>query len=82
MRIFPVGRRGARPVERQPAVRSPMILIMPFKVADPRLCSRYGRPGRRAASPFLLEIDVGERLPFGVGATKMRLGLPTRAAFY
>jgi hypothetical protein len=30
----------------------------------------------------VLEIDAGERPPGGVGATKMRLGLPARAAFY
>ena len=30
----------------------------------------------------VLEIDAGERLPCGVGATKMRLGVPARAAFY
>jgi hypothetical protein len=37
---------------------------------------------RRPPSRLLLEIDVGERLAVGVGATKMRLGLPTQAAFY
>jgi hypothetical protein len=37
---------------------------------------------RRASSGLILEIDVGERLTVGVGATKMRLGLPARAAFY
>jgi hypothetical protein len=42
-----------------------------------------GEQLRRCASARLvLEIDVGERLPVGVGATKMRLGLPARAAFY
>ena len=27
-------------------------------------------------------MPIGERPPVGVGATKMRLGLPARAAFY
>jgi len=38
--------------------------------------------GRRAPPRLVLEIDVGERLPVRVGATKMRLGLPALAAFY
>jgi hypothetical protein len=37
---------------------------------------------RRETSRLVLEINVGERLTVGVGATKMRLGLPARAAFY
>jgi hypothetical protein len=36
----------------------------------------------KQSSGLLLEIDVGERLPVGLGATKMRLGLPAQAAFY
>jgi hypothetical protein len=44
--IFPVGRRGAQLIERQPAVRFPDPLSMPFKVANPRLCrsSHYRWP--------------------------------------
>jgi hypothetical protein len=38
--------------------------------------------GRCSPSRLILEIDVGERLTVGVRATKMRLGLPARAAFY
>jgi len=43
-----------------------------------------GEQLRRRASGLgtALEIDVGERLTVGVRATKMRLGLPARAAFY
>ena len=37
--------------------------------------------GRRPSPRFILAIDVGQCLPVGVGATKMRLGLPARAAF-
>jgi len=37
---------------------------------------------RRPSAGLLLEIDVSERLSVGVGATKMRLGLPAQAAFY
>ncbi len=41
---FPVGRRGARLSERQPAVLLPGDLSYPFKVADPRLPSTSAWP--------------------------------------
>jgi hypothetical protein len=44
-----------------------------------RACEQFRR---RSPPRFILEIDVGERLTVGVRATKMRLGLPARAAFY
>ena len=63
VRVFPVGRRGARLIRKATCGPLPRSLNLPFKVADPRLCSRYGRPGRRPPAQLLLEIDVGERLP-------------------
>ena len=48
-----------------------------------RASSRVSSLRRRASGlGTALEIDVGERLTVGVRATKMRLGLPARAAFY
>jgi hypothetical protein len=51
--IFPVGRRGAQLIERQPAVRFPDPLSMPFKVANPRPCSRERDPGSALAGALL-----------------------------
>ena len=53
----------------------------------PQLGSWLARRGGHSGVPpsvfrVILEIDVGERLTVGVRATKMRLGLPARAAFY
>ncbi len=48
---FPAGQRGARPLERQPAVLPPGSSFLPFKVAGPRITARINGTGRR---PFIL----------------------------
>jgi hypothetical protein len=47
-----------------------------------RASSRVSNLATGSPAGIPLEIDIGERPPVGVGATKMRLGLPARAAFY
>ena len=63
VRLFPVGRRGARLIERQPAVRFPEPLSMPFKVANPRVVHGRETPavlwlGRIAGVPCAPEGPV------------------------
>jgi hypothetical protein len=66
VRIFPVGRRGARLVERQPAVRFPGPLICRSRLPTRASAHATAAPGRRPPARLLLEVHVGARLPVGV----------------
>jgi hypothetical protein len=59
-----VGQRGARPIERRPAVPLPGRMVVPFKVADPRLSPQCtiqpsSRPG---CAPAIWQGSGGRRL--------------------